>query len=433
MNDSFKNTFSIKNFRSYGENGAHFVMAPITILTGCNSSGKSSLVKAQLLLGEVLRQIHQHNSLHGVDFTVSDKELKLGRFDKVVHKQSNLGVIELAYTVFSHRLGEAVEVTFGFKAKPNDLINDGYLHSIRVAKCDGTVLFDKEGLSPIRRDDDIEGLSHQWEDVVKEALNPSFLQQMKYVDSASMSVCRLYTADDGDDLGHILRSFLEGNRQHLTGVAVDEAERLLQQEPYQPGTFLDSWIRRFGVGDAIQIKGTEEGLGIMVFLDKEGEQRLLADEGYGITQLFSLLLQIEVSILGAARRASLDEKGNVQLMYDPSYIYVEEPENHLHPKFQSLLANLFAEAYANYNIHFVVETHSEYMIRKLQVLVADKGIPLQPDDVSVNYIENDADGVAFNRRIEISGEGRLTTPFGSGFFDEADGLSMDLLRIMAGK
>jgi AAA15 family ATPase/GTPase len=34
-----KNTnpiFSLKNFRSFGEEGADFELAPITVLTGCN-------------------------------------------------------------------------------------------------------------------------------------------------------------------------------------------------------------------------------------------------------------------------------------------------------------------------------------------------------------------------------------------------------------
>ena len=33
--------FSIKNFRSFGNDGADFELAPITVLTGCNSAGKS--------------------------------------------------------------------------------------------------------------------------------------------------------------------------------------------------------------------------------------------------------------------------------------------------------------------------------------------------------------------------------------------------------
>lgn len=432
MSKSFNNTFSIRNFRSYGDRGVQFVMAPITILTGCNSSGKSSLVKAQLLLGEVLKRIRKHGSLNGVELNVADKELKLGRFDKVVHNQVKEGAIELRYTVFSVHVGEVVEVAMWFREKPNDLINNGYLCKLSITRADGSVLFEKDGLLPVRHDDGEVDLQ-ELDAVVKDALNPPFLQHVKYVDSASVSVCRLYTADNGDDLGHILRTFLDGNRQHIVGHEDGVAEQMLVDQAYVPSSFLNKWIREFGVGDAIRVRGTEEGLGIMVFLEKDGEQRLLADEGYGITQLFALLLQIEVSILKAGRRRVVDGDGKERLEYAPSFIYVEEPENHLHPKFQSLLADLFVEAFVDYNIHLVVETHSEYMIRKLQVLVADKSVAMGADDVSVNYIENDDDGVAVNRRIVISDDGRLATPFGSGFFDEADGLSMNLLRIKASR
>ena len=430
MSNSFYNTFSVKNFRSYGERGVQFVMAPITILTGCNSSGKSSLVKAQLLLGEVLKQIRKQGSLNGVELNVADKELKMGRFDKVVHNQLKDGIIEMRYTVYSDQVGEVLEVAMWFKEKPNDLINNGYLCKVAIIREDGSVLYARDGLLPLRHDDGEADLQ-ELDAVVKDALNPPFLKHVKYVDSASVSVCRLYTADDGDDLGRILRSFLDGNRQHVVGAADAVAEQMLADQAYVPSTFLNKWIHEFGVGDAIRIKGTEEGLGIMVFLEKDGELRLLADEGYGITQLFALLLQIEVSILKAGRRRTVDGRGEERLEYEPSFIYVEEPENHLHPKFQSLLADLFVEAFVHYNIQLVVETHSEYMIRKMQVLVAAKEVDLGADDVSVNYIENDADGVAVNRRIVISDDGGLVTPFGSGFFDEADGLSMNLLRIKA--
>lgn len=41
---------TIKNFRVFDEDGVTFELNPLTILTGCNSSGKSSMVKAILLL-----------------------------------------------------------------------------------------------------------------------------------------------------------------------------------------------------------------------------------------------------------------------------------------------------------------------------------------------------------------------------------------------
>ena len=51
MDSTNKNPiFSIKNFRSFGEDGADFAFAPIPVLTGCNSAGKSSMAKALMLM-----------------------------------------------------------------------------------------------------------------------------------------------------------------------------------------------------------------------------------------------------------------------------------------------------------------------------------------------------------------------------------------------
>ena len=112
-------------------------------------------------------------------------------------------------------------------------------------------------------------------------------------------------------------------------------------------------------------------------------------------------------------------------------IAIEEPENHLHPRYQALLAAMFADAYKNYNIHFIVETHSEYLVRKLQTLVAKK--ELTPEEVSLQYVYNaDAEkrpkGEPQVKNIEIREDGILRDSFGSGFFDEADNLAMDLLK-----
>ena len=92
---------------------------------------------------------------------------------------------------------------------------------------------------------------------------------------------------------------------------------------------------------------------------------------------------------------------------------------------------MFVEAYQKYNIHFIIETHSEYLIRKLQVMVADKGNALTPNDVSLNYVEKDEHGISTNRKIDILEDGRLSEPFGPGFYDEADGLAMELMEYKA--
>ena len=46
----------IKNFRIFGSEEATVGFKPITILTGCNSSGKSSIVKSLFILKEFVRK-----------------------------------------------------------------------------------------------------------------------------------------------------------------------------------------------------------------------------------------------------------------------------------------------------------------------------------------------------------------------------------------
>ena len=206
------------------------------------------------------------------------------------------------------------------------------------------------------------------------------------------------------------------------------------KKEYKKGDFLNYWVSRFEIGKKIIIKGTDEGLGVLIYIEKEdGETRLLADEGYGISQLVALLLQIEVQILNATiRQVSGGFDGIIfPPAYEQSAIFVEEPEVHLHPRFQSLLADMFVEAYQNYNIHFIIETHSEYLVRRLQVMVADKETALLPDNVSINYIDKDESGLSHNRQIKIQEDGRLSEPFGPGFFNEADSLAMEILKYTA--
>ena len=656
-----KNTnpiFSLKNFRSFGEEGADFELAPITVLTGCNSAGKSSLVKAQLLLEPVLKEIVTGKSACDLELHVSGKELMLGRFSKIINNNATNGRVSLSYVVFSNYLYEKVRVTLEF-IKKKDVVDDGTLSSICIEKLDGTPIFKSEDLQEFQwnllypsvsgrnylaildnfkrfvvigiwnhsidiinvgwsnygihnghalayrstrqlnivpnfetvnswietgtmffylpifeavkgkgkkyvreyllneiasenrewnkavdwanhfaddfenseydsfldyfialehkamtdgllrspQDDggnickldeydllcvseldfkegkviekllptemsrkeyeekwsfmavvkaledicfhgDLDGLGNKsltsikkkmgmrgsfetyFSNMLSEVLSPKFLEKVKYVNSSSVAIKRLYSPEDNDKIGICIKQYLKGKQQtfNVQG-SIGFARWENAKKEYCSGMFMNKWVQRFKIGDGIKIKGTEEGLGVLVYLEKEGKEVLLADEGYGITQLVALLLQIENNILNA-EWCSVETTlfAEQEIKYGPSTIYVEEPEVHLHPKYQSLLADMFVEAYQKYNIHFIIETHSEYLIRKLQVLVADKENKLMPNDVSLNYVDKDENGISTNRKIEILEDGRLSEPFGPGFFDEADSLAMDLMK-----
>jgi predicted ATPase len=116
------------------------------------------------------------------------------------------------------------------------------------------------------------------------------------------------------------------------------------------------------------------------------------------------------------------------------FIFLEEPESNLHPKWHSILVDLIVELKRNFGIQFIIETHSEYIIRKMQFLIAQKSNGLSSEDVVIYYVNNDknvnvAEGENKIKRIDIDRFGGLTDNFGPGFFDESSNLKFELLKL----
>jgi predicted ATPase len=140
--------------------------------------------------------------------------------------------------------------------------------------------------------------------------------------------------------------------------------------------------------------------------------RSLVEEGFGISQILSLLLGISNNL------------------FKNAIIICEEPEANLHPAFQSKLADMFLDAQKRLSKQFIIETHSEYMVRKFQYLVA-KG-EMKKEDIVIYYF-NDPNNIPVGepqvKKIEILEDGSLSDDFGSGFFDEATNWKFELLKL----
>ncbi len=72
----YLNYFGLENFRVFA-NHTNFNFAPITILTGTNSSGKSSLIKALLLLKDNIESKNKFKNEGLVDWEELDNEQKV--------------------------------------------------------------------------------------------------------------------------------------------------------------------------------------------------------------------------------------------------------------------------------------------------------------------------------------------------------------------
>ena len=209
---------------------------------------------------------------------------------------------------------------------------------------------------------------------------------------------------------------------------------------YYGSDFMNKYLKAFEIGKKIVVEPNPKYQSILVSITTlDGTKRELVDFGYGIKQLVLILMQISV-LADKNKRSEYRYDDNwggdtIEDTYVPSVLIIEEPESNLHPKWQSLLADMLAEANRKFNIQMIIETHSEYLIRKFQTLVAGKNIPAQA--VKIFYLRG-LNGVTTEKKqvetLLIQDDGSIDfTVFDHGFFDENYNLTMGLLNIRRDK
>ena len=98
-----------------------------------------------------------------------------------------------------------------------------------------------------------------------------------------------------------------------------------------------------------------------------GPKRNLIDVGYGVSQVLPVITELLRSDA-------------------PSLFLLQQPEVHLHPSAQAALGSLFCQV-AGPNRQLVVETHSDHLLDRVRMDVRDGASKLKPEDVSILYFE----------------------------------------------
>ena len=132
------------------------------------------------------------------------------------------------------------------------------------------------------------------------------------------------------------------------------------------GLFDEIAIKRLGKKDSepfqVQVRKFQGG--------RRGPLRNLIDVGYGVSQVLPVVTEL--------------------LRPDaPLMSLLQQPEVHLHPSAQAALGSLLCEIASQGRQQLVVETHSDHLLDRVRMEVRDGATGLKADDVSILFFERD--------------------------------------------
>ncbi len=449
----------IENFRVFKEM-TYFEFAPLTILTGANNSGKSTVLKALLLLRD---SVENNKKLNKLDFEANENH-KLGSFQTTINNLSDKenikfnivlnefeegavllehlshinimldfsdtndvnrnvnfvlkgheGIIENRFDVYEKIYAIKPYISYDVEELTNYVVNNNVFLVLKDFDKKQVHDFVEKEFNPyfinkIKENTPIKNIKiydviHEFQvsneykeflDVLKTAVS-GFAFQGKTIETwlqyRVMIAVQFYDALKYDfqlryfnlkeegihwkdtfvseliDLSYIPAIRATQERLYLYQGRTDINPLLLQYTKNNIGqerkAFFKKWIGKegFNLADDIQIVpiGT---YGTAVRLIKNNKELDLADIGFGTAQLLPILLKITLS-------------------KDENYMLIEEPDSNLHPNLQAKMADMFVDAQKIFGVRFILEVHSEYLIRRLQILTAEQVIT--PDYTSIYY------------------------------------------------
>jgi hypothetical protein len=151
---------------------------------------------------------------------------------------------------------------------------------------------------------------------------------------------------------------------------------------------LKSFGKASGLFSNVEIKrkGYKESDPFQIGIKIIGPTFNLVDVGYGVSQA----LPIVVDVVQNPKRSNF---------------LLQQPEVHLHPKAQAELGSFLAALAKEQNKRFIIETHSDYLIDRIRIDVRDNKF-LTKDDVSILYFERSQGGVKIHS-LEIDSFGNI--------------------------
>lgn len=414
---------SIDNFKSI-EHVAGLDISDLTVFAGVNSSGKSSVIQALLLLKQTL------NSSTSEILNLNGPYVYANSLLDLIHNKKSgtisfsliLNVNELddtAIELYAKHRAEGVDrmlLSVSFKVKGDgSFVVSEFMLSLALSdgsnmdrtlswrpnkkvydlKEDGKAMNGLEtdrysfvNFFPVFMKKDGNSLELPIMKAARETL-VSVFENVTYI--APLRVAPVLARSYQTDIeSHFVLPDGENTRFILDRISHDDKDAF---------AIVKEWIcDRFHLAHEIDVVKEPGKLYRVVVTTNERVKVDLMHMGFGLSQILPIVTQGSISKSGAL-------------------MIVEDPEVHMHPSIQASMADFFIYLCIEKNVNVLVETHSDHFITRLRRRIAEKVI--SSDKVHLIFVEHEG-GSSEYQTIPMSETGRLEGVMPNGFMDSLD-------------
>ncbi|NEQ68647.1 MAG: DUF3696 domain-containing protein [Symploca sp. SIO2D2] len=443
----------VKNFKCFKEE-VKFPLGQLTLLTGINGRGKSTMLQSLLLM----RQSIEHNE-NGAQLVLNGSCVNLGSFnnirnsnvsreESITFKYLHEGIGEIKANTRFKIFGSAQyyfeenyqddmvakisqiefdgDITVEYFNKLNNNIYDSIPYKINLVykkSIHNSFLFNKsiyKYISDIPEEEKVKRISGIYAHLLKllpsgyivevespkgspsnkHRINPYkslHFDKIHYISADRIGPQEFYLKStltkfpNVGSKGEFTANLLNKNKDHL----VNE-QLCLGEDAKTLATQTEEWLNQIFDGGKVEITSSKSNILELMFNTSSSKDRFRpANVGFG----YHCVLPIVVSGLIA-------KPGEI--------LIVENPEAHLHPKAQSRLAKFLAKV-SSCGVQVFIESHSDHILNALRIAVLDK--ILNHENLKILYFQNKIDPPVVE--IPVQPDGSIEE-WPEGFFDQMD-------------
>ena len=385
------NCLTLKYFKCFEE--LHLPLAPLTLLSGTNASGKSSVLQALVLLHQTMQEHEWSTRL-----MLNGKSIKLGTVSDVINEQIGGRSFEIAITK------EAEKIAWTF-------IGDGDRNNQSLAvkhiKISGTEPLELN--SEIENTDSLPNVQNSlhhllpvqttYRSDIEELIH--HLKSLTYITAERIGPREIYPFEDkqvalvvGARGEHAVSIFHLGRDEPILNELLSDGEER-NTLFHQVTAWMQLFFPEFGL--AVEKVTSVNAVTLRLKTSKGGNFHLPTNVGFGLTQV----LPIVIAALSAQKE---------------DILLIENPEVHLHPSGQALIGQFLAKV-ASAGVQVIIETHSDHVLNGIRRFVKSGGI--SPEQVALHFFRARSidDAQVVSPQINTSGD---LDCWPDGFFDQFD-------------